>query len=113
LFKSTEVPGGGDVDTKVFNKYRGKGGLMFMQSFAAGLDFSLMYSEAEAAQYPGSSALAPAMNRTDLRVAKSFKLAQQKHELAFTVHNMGPAYADFLPSQYFARQAFLTYRIED
>ena len=113
LFKSTEVPGGDVVDAKVFNKYRGKGGLMFMQSFASGLDFSLMYSEAEAAQYPGSSALKPAMSRTDLRLAKSFKWAQQKHELAFTVHNMGPAYTDFLPSQYFQQQAFLTYRIED
>jgi iron complex outermembrane receptor protein len=88
--------------------------LMFTQHFDAGVDLSLMYSQQDSLPaFPGSSTPAPAMERTDVRLAKPLRLGNKRGEISFVVQNLGPAYQDFLPNFYFRQQAFVMLRLDN
>lgn len=87
--------------------------LMFMQKLPGGMDFSLMYSQADLSQFPGKDVPAPAMSRTDLRLAWPLRFGAKRGELSFVVQNLGPAYQDFMPDFYFRRQAFVMLKLEN
>lgn len=87
--------------------------LMFMQHLPAGLDFSLVYSEADATHFPGLDQAAPATSRTDVRLAKALRLGGHRAELSAVVQNLGEPYQDFLPRFRFHQQAYVMLRLEN
>jgi iron complex outermembrane receptor protein len=88
--------------------------LMFVQKLDYGMNFSLMYSQIDAMpQFPGADVPAPAMSRTDVRVAKQLSWGKKRGEVSFVVQNLGPAYQDFLPSFYFRQQAYVMLRLDN
>lgn len=87
--------------------------LMFMQKLSAGYDVSLMYNRADSTNFPGTSDTAPAMSRTDLRLAKQLRFGDKRGEISFVVQNLGSAYQDFRPEFYFRRQAFVMFKLEN
>lgn len=87
--------------------------LMFMQRLPAEVDLSLMYHQVDPSYYPGRAARAPAMSRTDLRLAKQLRFGNKRGEVSFVVQNLGPAYQDFVPDFYFRRQAFVMLRLDN
>ena len=89
-------------------------GLMFMQSLPGGLDFSVMHSQSDSTNFAGTSNLmAPAMSRTDLRLAKQLRWGAKRGEVSLVVQNLGPSYPDFLPNTYFRQQAFVMLKLEN
>ncbi len=88
-------------------------GLLLAQRLPGQLDVSLLYSQVDPIQFPFAAQRAPAMSRTDLRLAKALRLDRRQAELSFVVQNLGPAYQDFSPDFYFRRQAYLMLRLED
>ena len=52
-----------------------------------------------------------ALQRTDLRLARAFRLGNTKAELALTVQNLGPASLNTDRKFYFDQRAFVTLRI--
>lgn len=88
-------------------------GLLLAQRLPAQVDVSVLYSQIDPIQFPFAAVRAPAMNRTDLRLAKALRWGQRPAEVSFVVQNLGPAYQDFSPDFYFHRQAYLMLRLED
>lgn len=89
-------------------------GLMFMQSLPGSLDFSVMHTQSDSTNLAGTSNLmAPAMSRTDLRLAKQLRLGSKRGEVSFVVQNLGPSYPDFLANTYFRQQAFVMLKLEN
>ena len=88
-------------------------GLMLMQKLPQGVEASLMYHQVDASHFPGTDAQAPAMSRTDLRLAKALLLGSRRGEISFVVQNLGPSYQDFLPSFYFRHQAYVMLKLEN
>jgi iron complex outermembrane receptor protein len=105
--RSTQSVGNGTVGA-----YRSQS-LMFMQHLPAGLDFSLLYSEADATHFPGIDQAAPAISRTDVRLAKALRLGGRRAELSAVVQNLGAPYQDFLPRFRFHQQAYVMLRLEN
>ena len=88
--------------------------LMFTQRFHQGIRFSLMHSHMDAVrEMPNNGVPAPAVNRTDLRIAKELHWGHHKGELSLVVQNIGPTYADFDPNFQFVRQAYVMLRLEN
>ena len=114
LFSESRVDSGW-TDNGTFNaRPFSSSSLMFVQQLPAGLDFSLMYYQSDSTNFPGTaSPLAPAMSRTDLRLAKQFRAGTQRGEISFVLQNMGAAYQDFLPDFYFRRQAYVMLRLDN
>ncbi len=89
-------------------------GLMFMQSLPGDLDFSVMHTQSDSTNFAGTSNLmAPAMSRTDLRLAKQLRWGAKRGEVSLVVQNLGPSYPDFLPNTYFRQQAFVMLKLEN
>ena len=88
--------------------------LMWMQEFASGWQFTLQHHYADATNFPGvAEPLAPAMHRTDLRLAKALRVGSRRGEVSLVVQNLGAAYPDFIPAFQFRRQAYLMLRLEN
>lgn len=88
--------------------------LMFTQRFPQGVRFSLMSSHTDAVpQLPNSAVPGPAVNRTDMRIAKELRWGPRKGELSLVVQNLGPSYLDFDPNFKFVRQAYVMLRLEN
>ncbi len=88
--------------------------LMFTQSFAPGMHFSLMHSHTDPVpEMPNNGVPGPAVNRTDLRIAKDLRWGTRKGELSLVVQNLGPTYLDYDPSFQFVRQAYVMLRLEN
>jgi iron complex outermembrane receptor protein len=104
---STQSVGNGTVGA-----YRSQS-IMFMQHLSGGLNFSLMYSEADASHFPGMVLASPATSRTDVRLAKAMRLGGRRAELSFVVQNLGASYQDFDPSFRFYQQAYVMLRLEN
>jgi len=66
----------------------------------------------ERPNYPGLNQIAPAMSRTDLRLAKRMRWGDHRAELSLVLQNLGPAYQDYVADFYFRRQAYLMLRVE-
>ncbi len=86
--------------------------LMAMQRLPHQFELSLMYNQLERANYPGLNQIAPAMSRTDLRLAKRMRWGDHRAELSLVLQNLGPAYQDYVADFYFRRQAYLMLRVE-
>jgi iron complex outermembrane receptor protein len=88
--------------------------LLYTQRLPQGLHFSLMYSHTDAVPaMPNLGVPGPAVDRTDLRIAKDLRWGSRKGELSLVVQNLGPAYADYDPSFLFVRQAYVMLRLEN
>jgi hypothetical protein len=73
-----------------------------------------MYSHTDAVPaMPNLGVPGPAVDRTDLRIAKDLRWGSRKGELSLVVQNLGPAYADYDPSFLFVRQAYVMLRLEN
>jgi iron complex outermembrane receptor protein len=107
LVDSTQSVGSGPVQAF------GSQGLMFMQRLAGGLDFSLIYYEADASHFPAADERAPSFSRTDVRLAKAMRLGGKRAELSFVVQNLGASYQDFMPGFRFYQQAYVMLRLEN
>lgn len=112
IYSQSAVDSTQSVGNGIVGAYRSQSA-MFMQHLPAGFDFSLMYSEADATHFPGVDQAAPAISRTDVRLARSMRLAGHRAELSLVVQNMGASYQDFLPKFRFYQQAYVMLRLEN
>lgn len=112
VYSQSAVDSTQSVGDGIVGAYRSQSA-MFMQHLPAGFDFSLMYSEADASHFPGVDQAAPAISRTDVRLARSMRLAGHRAELSLVVQNLGAAYQDFLPKFRFHQQAYVMLRLEN
>lgn len=87
--------------------------LMVTQKLPGGMDLSVMYQQVDPTHFAGVDLPAPAMSRTDLRLAMPLRLGAKRGEVSLVVQNLGPSYQDYLPETYFRRQAFLTLKLEN
>lgn len=107
LVDSTQSVGSGPV------RAYGTQSLMLMQRLPAGYEFSLMYFEADATHFPGEDQAAPAMSRTDIRLARSMRLGGKRAELSLVVQNLGASYQDFVPAFRYYQQTYLMLKLEN
>ncbi len=87
--------------------------LMVTQKLPGGMDLSVMYQQVDPTHFAGVDMPAPAMSRTDLRLAMPLRLGAKRGEVSLVVQNLGPSYQDYLPETYFRRQAYLTLKLEN
>ncbi len=87
--------------------------LMVTQKLPGGMDLSVMYQQVDPTHFAGVDLPAPAMSRTDLRLAMPLRLGAKRGEVSLVVQNLGPSYQDYLPETYFRRQAYLTLKLEN
>lgn len=87
--------------------------LMFMQQLPAGWDLSLSHYEADAGQFPGSTAAASAYSRTDLRIARALRLAGRRAEVSLVGQNLGASYPDFMPQLRVQTLAYVMLKVEN
>jgi iron complex outermembrane receptor protein len=88
--------------------------LMVTQRFPMGIHVSLMRSRTDAVpEMPNNGVPGPAVNRTDLRIAKELHWGSRKGEISWVVQNAGATYPDFDPNFQFVRQAYVMLRLEN
>ncbi|MEI8171006.1 MAG: TonB-dependent receptor [Rhodoferax sp.] len=87
-------------------------GLMLMQRLPGGADLSLMYHQADTTNFAGSGEMAPAMSRTDVRLAWPLRFGAKRGEVSVVVQNLGPANLDFVPEFKFRQQAFVMLKVD-
>jgi iron complex outermembrane receptor protein len=85
----------------------------WMQSLPGGVELSLMHQRAEEMALLSENQLLYSMGRTDLRIAKAWRVGMSKVEWAFTVQNLDVPYLDGDKKFYFDRRAMVTLRIEN
>ncbi len=112
VYSQSAVDSTQSVGSGIVGAYRSQSA-MFMQRLPAAVEFSLMYSEADATHFPGLDQAAPAVSRTDIRLARSMRLAGHRAELSLVVQNLGSSYQDFLPKFRFHQQAYVMLRLEN
>jgi len=82
--------------------------LALFQKFPNDFDFSLIHTASGAMTWErGGNVLQP-ISRTDLRLAKRFRLGATRGELAVVVQNLGSPYNDFNNHFFFTRRLFTT-----
>jgi iron complex outermembrane receptor protein len=87
--------------------------LMFTQRVAPGIHLSLMRSHTDAVpEMPNEGVPGPAVDRTDLRLAKDLRWGSRKGEVSLVLQNLGPSYPDYDPNFRFVRQAYVMLRLE-
>ena len=86
---------------------------MVTQTLPGGVDLSVMYQQVDPTHFAGVDLPAPAMSRTDLRLAMPLRFGARRGEVSLVLQNLGPSYQDYLPETYFRRQAFLTLKLEN
>ena len=91
----------------------GSHSLMWMQQLPAGFDLGLSYYATDASYFPGANQTAPAIRRTDLRVAKALQLAGRRAEVAVVCQNLGTSYPDFRPEFRFHQQVYVVLKVEN
>lgn len=86
-----------------------------MHQFSNGLDLTVSYQNAVdiSLMSDANRHLLFSLERTDVRLAKSFRLANGKAEVALTVQNLGAPVMDGDFKFYFDRRALLTLRFEN
>ena len=88
-------------------------GLMLAQRLPGGADLSLTFHQTDSTNFAGTAVMAPAMSRTDVRLAWPLRWGTRRGELALVVQNLGPANADFVPEFKFRQQAFVMFKLEN
>jgi iron complex outermembrane receptor protein len=86
--------------------------LSIMHTFSNGLDVTLIYNDANDVALMSPKGQLQSMVRTDIRIARDFRLGQWKSQWAFTVQNLNAPYADGDRKYYFDQRAFLTLRTD-
>ena len=88
--------------------------LSYYQKLPGNLGLTITHVDNTSATLAGSGADSQvAMTRTDLRLAKTFRLGSSNAELALMVQNLGLPYQDFDPRFTFGRRAFVTLRLDN
>jgi len=89
--------------------------LTVMHTDASGVSASIMHQRAEETALMSNGGGDPlySMGRTDMRVAKAFRMAGSKAELALTIQNMDIPYRDGDRKFFFDRRAMVTLRVEN
>lgn len=87
--------------------------LAMMHTFPSGVALTLMHQRAEEFALTSDNVRLYSIGRTDVRVAKAFKLGATKAELALTLQNMDVPYLDGDKKFYFDRRAMLSLRFEN
>ncbi len=86
--------------------------LSVMHSLPKGYAVSLMFQQAEDIGLMSGNNQRYTLARTDVRIAKAFRLAQHKAELALTVQNLDQPYRDGDRKFFFDRRAFVSLRMD-
>ena len=110
-----------DSSVDIIRQYRTEGGaapraasLMVSYSPAPGWDLSGSYNYSDGVTLMSSDGNNRYnLQRTDLRLARAFRVGKHKAEIAVTVQNLGPASLDGDRKFYFDQRAMLTLRLED
>lgn len=105
-----------DVDTlrkTVHGAPKYAASLTVMHSLPNGGSLTLMHQRAEEFALTSDSGNLFSMERTDVRLAKAFKLGATRAELALTVQNLDVPYRDGDKKFYFDRRAMLSLRFEN
>ncbi len=114
--ESLAFPNDGYAPNKLFKIAHGAptfaGSLTVMHTLASGLSLALMHQRAENFAMSGDNSGLYSMGRTDVRVARSFKVGSTKTELAFTIQKLDVPYMDGDKKFYFDRRALLSLRFE-
>lgn len=87
--------------------------LSLMLNLPGGYSASLIYSQAERLALMSAVGKTINMERTDVRLAKNFRLGKSKAELALTVQNLNNPYPDGDRKFYFDSRAMVTLRVEN
>ncbi len=87
--------------------------LMASQKLPSGADLSVIYQQVGATHFAGVDLPAPAISRTDLRLAMPLRFGARRGEVSLVFQNLGPAYQDYLPETSFRRQVYLTLKLEN
>lgn len=88
--------------------------LMFTQRLSQGIHLSLMRTHTDPVQeMPNNGVPGPAVNRTDVRIAKDFRWGARKGEISYVVRNLGSSYPDFDPNFLFVKQAYVMLRLDN
>lgn len=119
----TDISGVADAvtkfDTHPFRVSHGApryaGALTVMHTFDAGFAVSFMHQRTDETALMSNGEGNPlySMDRTDIRVAKAFRIGRSKAELAVTGQNLGAAYRDGDRKFYFDSRTLVTLRIEN
>ena len=86
---------------------------MASQKLPSGADLSVIYQQVGATHFAGVDLPAPAISRTDLRLAMPLRFGARRGEVSLVFQNLGPAYQDYLPETSFRRQVYLTLKLEN
>lgn len=118
------APGVTQYDTRGFRVSHGAprlaGSLTVMHTFSAGWAISLMHQRTEETALMSNNANLPtgaqaplySMGRTDVRLAKVFRIGASKAEVAVTAQNLEMPYRDGDSKYFFDRRTLLTLRFE-
>lgn len=86
--------------------------LAVMHTLSRGYSVSLMHQQSEDIGLMSGNGLRYSIARTDVRVAKAFRMGQHKAELALTVQNLDQPYRDGDRKFFFDRRAFVSLRMD-
>jgi iron complex outermembrane receptor protein len=85
--------------------------IVWLQHLPQGWDFSLTYTASSTMTWNGTDNMLPSRDRTDLRLARKFRLSNTQAEAAIVVQNAGGSSPEYLPQLEFGRRVFGTLRI--
>ena len=85
--------------------------LAWFQRLPMNWDFTLMHSYVGAMTWSGTGGMLVSTDRTDLRLARGFRLNGARAEAAIVIQSVGGATPQYLPGMAFDRRAFATLRI--
>lgn len=86
--------------------------LAVMHNLSRGYSVSLMHQQAEDIGLMSGNSMLYGVSRTDVRVARAFRLGKNKAELALTVQNLDQPYRDGDRKFLFDRRAFISLRMD-
>lgn len=89
------------------------GSLTVMHTLENGVNLTLMHQRVEQFAMAGDSVNLHSMGRTDIRIAKAFKVRRNNAEIALTLQNLDLPYRDGDSKFYFDRRAMVTLRFEN
>lgn len=87
------------------------GSLVIMHTLDSGLELSAMYNHTNDVALMSTNGRLYSMERTDLRVGKTFRMGRNKTELALTMQNLNMPYQDGDSKFYFDQRAMVTVRV--
>jgi iron complex outermembrane receptor protein len=99
------------IDGSVLSVPRNTTALGWFQRLPDAWDFALIHSHIGAMTWSGTGGMLTSHHRTDLRLARAFRLLGSRAEAAVVVQSAGGAYQEYLPRLEFGRRAFATLRV--